>query len=122
MQEEKRRYKINVGDVFMVFKSEKTRYPSYKFSIKNKNYDGTEEYFYKEIRFKKDVDIPNKTKIKVKDFFEIVRENPNDKYNPIWGLFITDFEIVAQDTNSAFKEYREETNSVEDIDNSCFPF
>ncbi len=123
MQEEKRRYKVNVGDVFMIFRSDNSGYVNYKLSIKNKKYDGTEEYFYKEVRFKKDVIIENRTKIKIKDFFEIVRENKNDKYNPIWGIFITDFEIVGQDTSSALKEYREETSEAGDnIDNSCFPF
>ena len=66
MQEEKRRYKVNVGDVFMIFRSDNSGYVNYKLSIKNKKYDGTVEYFYKEVRFKKDVIIENRTKIKIK--------------------------------------------------------
>ena len=36
MQEEKRRYKVNVGDVYMIFRSDNSGYVNYKLSIKNK--------------------------------------------------------------------------------------
>lgn len=121
MQEERKNhwYKIMPNDDVMVFKNEYGGNIFYKVRITKKNYDNTKSYFYKNVRFKKDVELEDRTIIKILDMFEDVRENKNDKYNAIWELFITDFEILpneVKDKASAIENF----NNRYDIDDESF--
>ena len=50
----------------------------------------------------------NDTRIKILNMFEKARPNQRDKYQPIWGLFINDFETI--DTPN----YIEQQDNLED--------
>lgn len=116
----RKNYKIIVGDTITVFKQEAGKHTFYKTPIAKKNYDGTTSYYNKRLWFKKDVDIPNNSKIKVLDFFEEVRENYNDKYNPTFGLFILDYELIDKNmvSNSinAYNMQISEQDKISDIE------
>lgn len=110
MEEEKlpkRHYKIEEGDVITVFRTDMNGFTFYKAGLQKKMYDGTKKYFTKSLAFPKGTDIADKTRIKVLSFFEDVRENKNDKYNPIWSLMITEYEIVENDNTEALNEFNE---------------
>lgn len=97
----KRHYKVEPGDIFVVYRNDVNKgdktYTFYKISIQKKMYDGTKEYFYKNVAFKKNVKLADKTKIKILDFFEDVFTRLGDKYNANWTLFITDFEVIQNE-------------------------
>lgn len=116
----KRHYKIEPGDNLVVYRQDINGISYYKAMVTKTNQDGTKSRFYKEIRFKKGVAVANKTMIKVNDFFEDVRQNPRDKYNPIFSLVILDFEIVENpfDKSSAISNYNNNQNN--EIDDSYF--
>lgn len=127
-------YKVMIGDEIMVFRSEFNGKAFYKAQFTKTNWDKTKSKFYKELRFKKGVDLPNNTLIKVVDMFEDVRENKNDKYNPIWSLFITEFEYMDKpdiDKGEAISNYNNQINEDDDffadvkqteIDEDSLPF
>lgn len=105
-------YKIEIGDTITVFRRDITyqngnQQTFYSSAIKQKQQDGTDKFFYKPIRFKKGVEIKNKSKIKINSMFENIRENPNDKYNAIYELFIMDYDLVSD--GDAYQEYHNET-------------
>lgn len=117
----KRHYKVEPGDIFIVYRNDITKgdrtYTFYKIRIQKKKYDGTKETYYKNVAFKKDVELKDKTKIKIIDFFEDVFSRPNDKYNANWTLFITEFEEISneEDKIMAIDEFNSlmDTSDVE---------
>lgn len=117
-----RPYKIMPGDNIIVYRRESNGNAYYKAMITKTTQDGTKERFYKELRFRKGVDLPNKTMIKIKTMFEDVRNNPKDTYTPIWCLVILDFEIVDNpyekyDKKDIINNYNNATNVNEEVDN-----
>lgn len=116
----KRHYKIEPGDNIYVYRNQVGDNVFYKTMVSNTNKDGTKARFYKEIKFKSGVSLDNKTLIKVNEFFECVRNNPNDKYNPIFYLLILDFDILENpfDKNDAIYNYNNNQNN--EIDDSYF--
>lgn len=106
-EKQRRVYKIEEGDIITVYRQDFNNNIYYKAMISKKNQDGTKERFYKELHFKKDVLLEDKTVIRIISMFEDVRKNPKDSYNPIYNLFIKDFEITErQDTVDAINEYK----------------
>lgn len=75
----------------MIFKSVHDDKISYSIGLSRKNQDGSWDNGYMPVRFKKDVNIENKTKIKIKtawlDFYKV--DNKTTVY-----LFISEFETV----------------------------
>ena len=75
----------------MIFKSVYDDKVSYSIGLSRKNQDGTFENGYMPVRFKKDVTVDNKTKIKIKnawiDFYKV--DNKTNTY-----LFINEFEKI----------------------------
>ena len=59
-----------------------------------KKTNGKKENFNKMVRFKTGIELKDNTKILINNMFEDVKLNRNDKYNPIWHLMITDFDII----------------------------
>ena len=116
----KRHYKVEPGDNLVVYRQDINGISYYKTMVTKTNQDGTKSRFYKEIRFKKGVEITNKTMIKVNDFFEDIRQNPRDKYNPIFSLVILDFEVLENpfDKTTAISNYNNNQNN--EIDDSYF--
>lgn len=121
MQEEvkKHAYKVEIGDEIIVWKNEVNNNTFYNVQVQKKNYDGTKEKFYKNLKFRKGVDLLSGSKIRIIDMFEDVRTNPNDKFNPIWSLFILDFVEIKNEElekEQAFKEYQNNLSLSENPD------
>lgn len=76
----------------MIFKSEYNDKPIYRLGLSKKDKDGNYVKGYINVNFKKGVDVPNMTKIKIKnawlDFYKV-----DIKTVPV--VFISDFEIVS---------------------------
>ena len=112
MEEEtkpKKYYKVEAGDTVTVHRRDAGNYVFYNLCFKKKGQNGEESYIYKKIRFKGGADIPDKTKIRIYDFFEDGYK-PENSYDTIWSLVITDYEVV----NDAIKEYQEKKNEEEE--------
>lgn len=112
---EDRHYKIRCGEEYYVRRKD-VEYGDIiinnYFIPCSKTMKGTKFYFNKKVRFKTGVVLKDRTKILIKDMFEDVYENKKDKANPIWNLFILDFDIVEEpdDMNGAILDYQ---NNVE---------
>ncbi len=95
-----RPYRIMEGDKIIVRRRDiigKNGEPYMFYSTNLQMKVGEKKYaFKKELNFRKDVSLDDGTMIKVVDMFERARFNPNDKYYPIWGLFINEFEICEE--------------------------
>ena len=78
----------------MIFKNEKDGKISYSIGLSRKKEDGTYENGYIPVRFRKDVELDNQTKIKIKnawlDFFKIEKRT-------LLYIFINDFEKVNKE-------------------------
>jgi len=115
-------HKLEIGQKIRVFKTTWNDKNYYKFQVVQNNYDKTKSKFYINLQFKKGVEIPNETDIIVKQFVENLRENQNDKYNPIHYYQINGFETCEdkeQETQDAYDEFRENLdNNQVDIDDN----
>ncbi len=102
-------YKIDTKHNYKIYSQEYNGVKYYKIMIQKKNYDGTKTNFYKQVRFVKCKGPDDGEIIKIKKGFEDVRENKNDRYNPIWELVIMEYEVVqndAIDEKQAFAEFQ----------------
>lgn len=111
-------YKLMANKKVRVFKSTWNDKDFYKIQVTQKNYDGTSDKFYKNVMFKKGVDLPNETDIIILEGYENLRKNPKDDYNPISTIMITKFEQLEnqeQMVQDAYDEFREnlDENEVE---------
>lgn len=122
MQEEvqkKHAYKVEIGDEIIIWKNEVNNNTYYNVQVQKKNFDGTKQKFYKNVKFRKGVELLSGSKIRILDMFEDVRENPKDKFNPIWSIFISDFiEIKNEELEKeqAFREYQNNLSMSENPD------
>lgn len=125
IQEDIIKYKIMAGKKYRVFKSEYNGKVFYKIQMQQKNFDDTISTYYRPIMFKKDVELANETDIIIKKAFETLRENKNDKYNPISSLFIQDFITINEEEerqNLALENYRNNLIETETDQNLELPF
>lgn len=116
-QELKITHKIEAGKKYRVFKNTVNDRDYYKIGISQKNYDGTKTQFYEGVTFKKGVELRNGSDIIIKSGFENCRINPADKYNPIFYLVITDFELCQnqeQIQEQALQDYRNGMDETEE--------
>lgn len=107
-------YKIMADKEYMVFRSETAGKVFYKIQVSKKNYDGTKEVGYKNIKFKRGVELEDRTIIIPKAGFEDFYNK--DKYTTIFTLVITDFDIVANpvvNTADAINNYNNQINQEE---------
>lgn len=108
----------------MIFKSEHDGRVFYSVGVSKKNQDGKYENGYVPVRFKKDVELENKTKIRINtawiDFY--VKDKKTYPY-----IFICDFDI-ADEKKDPFEEYGQSITTksrIEEqlqISESDFPF
>ena len=77
----------------MIWRDDKGQYPNYSYSISRKNDEGNYENAYRQVRFKKGVDLPNKTLIQINDAFESFNVGKDGKKYPY--LMITDFSVMG---------------------------
>ena len=98
----------------MIFKNEYNGKVFYSIGISKKNQDGKYENGYINVRFKKDVELENQTKIKIKkawiDFY--CKDRKTFPY-----IFISEFDIVSEreQEKDLFKEFGESIKTESQI-------
>ena len=101
-----------------IYKNEFDGKVSYAIGLSKKKEDGTYENGYMPVRFKKDVSLDNKTKIKIKqawiDFYKIEKKT-------FVYLFINDFEKEQQEKQEQSKDIWNSGKNIE-IDDDELPF
>ncbi len=104
----------------IVFKNDKGFYST---SMSNKKMDGTYDNGYMGLNFKKGTDIPNKTKINVKNGWLTFNkyENKNTgKQETYWYIFVNDYEIIGN--NNSQPVAKKEQNDFIAADSDDLPF
>lgn len=105
-RENNRPYKINIGDVIEVKRNDVLwkgqNLTFYKTYIQH----GKEQY-YKNLKFRRGVEVEDGTFIRILDFFETPRHK--DKFNDEWSIMIMDYEI-AENTDEAVAQYKKQIN------------
>lgn len=118
---------LEAGKIVMVFVKEFDGRKIYSIGLSKKNKNGSYENGFMSARFKKDVDIANKTRIKIKDAFLSFNVNENKTFPYI---FIRDFEKISEpkpkEENNPYEEFgnsiRTEVQEQFEIDDSELPF
>lgn len=117
-------YKIQAGKEYIVNRHDYNGKAFYSITISKKNIDNTKEFAKKQITFKGNPDLKDKTKIKILKGFEdfYFKSEDTKHYNPIFKLCILDFEIT-ESPNIEEEEIKEAYNSLIDKnDNTELPF
>lgn len=89
-------HKIQLGYTYIVLRQEYNENVFYKVEIEQKQFDGQILRGYYPLKFKKDVDIPDGTRIKIKqgiENFYFKKDDPKH-YTPVFYMQVNDFEIV----------------------------
>ena len=84
--------KDNVQQPVMIFKNTFDNGVSYSTTVSHKNINDEYENAFINVRFKKDVDVENKSKIIIKNAWLDFYENKDGK--DIFYIFISDFDLV----------------------------
>lgn len=115
-------YKIKANQDYIVIRNDYAGKTYYKIEVEKKNYDDTIQKGFKNIKFVpdingEDIDIPNGTQIRIKQAFEDFYYRRGDKFNPIFYLVVTDFEITKNSdevTKEAYDNfYRQDDNNFD---------
>ena len=101
---------LESGKIVMVFCKVFDDRKLYSIGLSKKNKDGSYDNGFMSVRFKKGVEITNKTRIKIKDAFLSFNVSDNKTFPYI---FINDYEIISE-TNPG----KEEVNPYEEMGNS----
>lgn len=104
----------------MVFKNDKGFYST---SISQKKIDGSYENGYFSLNFKKGVDIPNKTKINVKNGwlkFYKYQNKSTGKEDTSWQIFVNDFDIVGNNSTPVKAKAQQDDFIADDSDDLPF--
>lgn len=88
----------------MIFRQDKDGKRFYSIGLSRKDQNGNYINGYMTVVFKKNVDLENKTKIKIKEAW--LGFNLKDK-KTYPHIFINDFEVVEQEEKDPFKEFGE---------------
>ena len=102
--------------IVMVFVKEFDNRKIYNIGLSKKNKDGGYDNGYIQARFRKDVEIEDKTRIKVKESWLSFNKNENKTF-PF--VFINDFEILAEakpKQEDPFKEMGEKVKTEAKLD------
>lgn len=97
---------LEAGKIVMVFCKEFDDKKIYSIGLSKKNKNGGYDNGFMSVRFKKGIEVGNKTRIKIKDAWLSfnVKDNKTFPY-----IFINDYEIISE-TNPEHKEIQEMTN------------
>ena len=101
---------MNLDREYMIFKNE---YGKYSIGLSKKNANGEWENTTFPVRFKKDVELENKTKIKIKDYwFDFYNWTHENKKGTTYYFFINEFEITSQsEEKDVFEEFGKQVES-----------
>lgn len=109
----------------MIFRQDKDNKRFYSVGLSRKDQNGNFINGYMTVVFKKDVELENKTKIKIKEAW--LGFNVKDK-KTYPHIFINDFDIVEQEEKNPFEQFGESIKTDSDIgeqiqiDDSDLPF
>ena len=97
---------LEAGKIVMVFCKEFDDKKLYSIGLSKKNKNGGYDNGFMSVRFKKGVEVGNKTRIKIKDAWLSfnVKDNKTLPY-----IFINDYEVISE-PNPEHKEIQEMTN------------
>lgn len=101
--EEKKPYKINIGDVVTINREDYNGHTFYKIPVQKKDNTGSKIIGNKRVTFKGKIDLQDGTLIKIKDMFEDFYMM--NKFNAMFTLVILDFEIVEEPKNNQGIDY-----------------
>lgn len=107
---------MNLDNTYTIYKD---NYGRYKIGLSHKTMDGKREYAYFLVKFKKDVELENKTNIKIhKYWLDFYNWEKDEKKGTTFYIFINEFEKVGS------KEEQNVWDSAKDIeiDSSELPF
>ena len=104
---------LEAGKIVMVFCKEFDDKKLYSIGLSKKNKNGGYDSGFMSVRFKKGVEIRNKTRIKIKGAWLSFNTNEGKTYPYI---FINDYEVISEANPE--KEEKEENNPYEDFGNS----
>lgn len=127
MEEEKKGsiwYKIMPNKKYRIWRKDFNGQTFYNIRVSQKQYDDSTKYYYIPVTFKKGVEVPNETDIKIIKAIENIRENKNVEekvrpYNGIMSYLITEFETVErqeQIESQALDEYNTTLEENEEIE------
>lgn len=103
----------------MVFKKEKR----YSVGLSKKNQNGEYEKAYYPIQFNKDIELEDKTLIKINNaWLSWYDWEYEDKKGRTFFIKCTDFEEVEKEDSNPFEEFGKEHNSGNEITDSDLPF
>jgi hypothetical protein len=108
-------YKIDTKHTYKVYRSEVNGKIFFKVQVTKKNYDGTNQKFYKQLRFVKCQPPQNGEIIKIKKAFEDLYTNQKDPYNAISVIVVQEYELV-QGNEDPFDEYQQALNDNDMVD------
>ena len=95
---------MNLERMYMIFKDE---YGKYQIGLNKKNINGEWEKAYFPVKFKKDVELEDKTKIYIKDYwFDFYNWEHDGKKGTKFYFFINDFSTVEDKS----EELKKDTN------------
>lgn len=97
---------MNIDREYMIFKNE---YGKYSIGLSKKNQEGKWENTTFPVRFQKEVELENKTKIKIQEYwFDFYNWTHENKKGTSYYFFINQFEIVEQKETDPFLEMGEQ--------------
>lgn len=116
MEEEKKkyiRYKLVPGEIYTVNRNDYGNHTFYKIQVSKINMDESKDFAYKIVSFSEDVDIQDGTKIRINNGYESFYMK--DKFNAIFTVVITDFDVVTEEEpaniSDAIANYNNEINN-----------
>jgi hypothetical protein len=95
---------------YRVFRYEHNGKVAYSIGASKKRQDGTYENGFKPIRFKRDIDLKNRTDIIIKEGWEDFYTKDNKTY---WYFFINKFELASD--MDAMKQVSDNFDKVEEL-------
>lgn len=109
---------MNLERDYIIFKDD---YGKYKIGLNHKTMDGQIEYANFPVRFKKNVVLENKSRIKIKNYWlDFYNWEYDNKKGTTFYIFINEFEEIGKAAKDVFQEFANETID-EDLDD-ILPF
>lgn len=104
---------MNLEKMYTIYKDEEGKY---KIGFAKKNQKDEWERAYFPVRFRKDVELENKTKIYIKDYWlDFYNWEYQGKKGTTFYIFINEFEIVEQAIEKSKEEVKKEKDPYEEM-------
>lgn len=99
-----------------MYRQDRSGFTFYKISVQKKLADGQKVYDYIPVTFKKGVELPDKTTIKIKQAFEniVYRKEDVKHWYPMLSIHINEFEII-DDKIDAYNQSIQEDVNIDDL-------